>query len=102
PFVGGRHLQQITAHLEACSRGEIKTLVISVPPGCSKSSTTGVFWPVWDWACVPRPDYRPNPMGTGNPSPSPYPWARRGPAEKPVYGWRKWLTAAYSPSLTHR
>lgn len=32
-FIGGWHLELICAHLEAVSRGEIKRLIINVPPG---------------------------------------------------------------------
>lgn len=48
-FVDGRHLQEISTHLEALSRGEIENLVINVPPGTSKSSISGWAWPVWHW-----------------------------------------------------
>lgn len=49
PFVGGRALEAICDHLEAVSRGEINRLLITVPPGMSKSLTTGVFFPAWEW-----------------------------------------------------
>lgn len=48
-FVPGRHIDLMCAHLEAVSRGEIRRLIINVPPGCSKSLITSVFWPAWDW-----------------------------------------------------
>jgi predicted phage terminase large subunit-like protein len=56
PFVGGWHIDEICAHLEAVSRGEIRRLVINVPPGMSKSTLVSVLWPAWDW--VVRPDRR--------------------------------------------
>lgn len=49
PMVWGWHLDEICAHLEAVSRGEIRRLIINEPPGCSKSLITSVFWPTWDW-----------------------------------------------------
>lgn len=49
PFVDSPHIRLVCAHLEAVSRGECLRLVINIPPGCSKSLLTGVFWPAWDW-----------------------------------------------------
>lgn len=42
------HMQVMCAHYEAVSKGEIRDLVVNVPPGMSKSLTTNVFWPAWD------------------------------------------------------
>ena len=47
------HLDAISEHLQAVSNGEIKQLLINVPPGCSKSLLTCVFWPAWEWARDP-------------------------------------------------
>ena len=58
PFVDGWAVHVICEHLEAVSRGEIKRLLINVPPGCMKSMTTSVFWPVWEWGPFGRPDLR--------------------------------------------
>jgi len=49
PFVGGWHIEMICAHLEAVARGEIKQLIINVPPGFSKSLTVSVLFPIWVW-----------------------------------------------------
>lgn len=54
PMVWGWHLEEICKHLEAVSRGEIRRLIINVPPGCSKSLLTSVFWPAWDWIVRPN------------------------------------------------
>jgi len=48
-FVGGRHIEAICEHLEAVGRGEIRRLVITVPPRCPKSTFVSVFWPAWSW-----------------------------------------------------
>lgn len=53
PFVPGWHLEEVCAHLEAVTRGECKELVISMPPGTSKSSTISVFWHAWEWTRNP-------------------------------------------------
>lgn len=52
PFKDNWHLGEICAHLEAISAGEIRNLIINIPPGCSKSLSTAVFWPAWEWAEV--------------------------------------------------
>jgi len=44
------HLHVIAEHLEAITRGEIRNLVINIPPGCMKSILTSVAWPAWEWA----------------------------------------------------
>lgn len=52
-FLPGWHLEEVCKHLEAVSRGECKRLIINIPPGCTKSLTVSVFWPVWDWIVNP-------------------------------------------------
>lgn len=49
-FVDGWVLWAIVEHLEAVTYGEIKRLLINVPPGCMKSLLVDVFWPAWEWA----------------------------------------------------
>ena len=44
------HHELIADHLEAVCRGEIRKLLISVPPRCSKTSLVNVCWPAWIWA----------------------------------------------------
>lgn len=39
--------------LEAVSRGEIKRLIINIPPGLMKSLLVSVFWPAWEWLSNP-------------------------------------------------
>src|SRR5262245_20677668 len=53
PFVPGKHIELICAHLEAVTRGEIPNLLINVPPGHCKSLLVCVFWPAWVWAKNP-------------------------------------------------
>ena len=54
PFVDGWHLHEIAHHLEACDAGEIRRLIINVPPGMSKSSLVSVFWPMRSWIRQPE------------------------------------------------
>lgn len=48
-MVDGWAMQAICLHLEACAYGEIKRLLINVPPGFSKSLICNVFFPAWLW-----------------------------------------------------
>lgn len=48
-FVPNWHIKAICEHMEAVYRGQIKRLVINVPPGSGKSLITSVLWPVWCW-----------------------------------------------------
>ena len=50
PYKFGWHLEAIAEHLQAVTRGEIKRLVINVPPRTSKSSMVSVCFPAWTWA----------------------------------------------------
>jgi hypothetical protein len=56
PYVHGWHLDAISEHLEAVSRGWIRKLIINIPPRHMKSLSVSVFWPCWDW--LQRPDRR--------------------------------------------
>lgn len=48
-YVHGWHMDAIAEHLKACAKGEITRLLINVPPGTSKSTSTSVFFPAWLW-----------------------------------------------------
>lgn len=48
-FVSGWAVECMAEHLEAVTRGELRRLVINVPPGCTKSMLVNVFWPAWEW-----------------------------------------------------
>jgi predicted phage terminase large subunit-like protein len=58
PLKWGWSLDAICDHLSAVSRGQIKRLLMNVPPGCMKSLLTGVFWPAWEWGPLGRPETR--------------------------------------------
>ena len=53
PFQPGWHLDLLCEHLEAASTGQLTDLLINVPPGTTKSLTTSVFWPAWNWTWQP-------------------------------------------------
>lgn len=56
PFIDGWHLEAICAHLEAVSRGEIRNLVVNIPPRTGKSTLVSVLWPCWEW--IDHPEVR--------------------------------------------
>ena len=49
PYVHGWHIDAICEHLMAVTSGQIKDLLINVPPRHAKSSIVSVLWPVWEW-----------------------------------------------------
>jgi len=53
-FVSGWHIGYICEHLEAVTRGEIKRLLINMPPRHMKSLGVSVFWPAWEWLQNPK------------------------------------------------
>lgn len=58
PFVDGWVLHAMCKHLEAVDRGEIKRLLINVPPGSMKSLLCSVFFPLWQWGPRDKPEQR--------------------------------------------
>ena len=50
PYKSGWHIDVIAEHLEAVNTGEIKKLLINLPPRHCKSSLLSVAWPAWTWA----------------------------------------------------
>lgn len=47
------HLTALCIHLEAVSRGEIRNLLITVPPRTLKSVIVSALWPAWEWTHRP-------------------------------------------------
>lgn len=47
PFVGGWHLDAICDHLTAVYNGDIKRLLVNMPPRHGKSSLISVLWSAW-------------------------------------------------------
>jgi phage terminase large subunit-like protein len=54
PLVWGWYHSLICRELEAVSRGDVKNLVICVPPRCTKSFLVAVFFPAWHWLRRPE------------------------------------------------
>ena len=53
PLEWGWHLELLCARLETVARGEIRRLLVNVPPRHGKSLITSVFFPAWVWTSDP-------------------------------------------------
>lgn len=56
-FVESWHIETICEHLEAITAGEIRKLLINIPPRHSKSTIVSVIWPMWEWITDPAQKY---------------------------------------------
>ena len=54
----GWHIEAICQHLEAVTRGQIRDLLILIPPRCMKSTLVSVMWPAWVWGPAGMPHIR--------------------------------------------
>ena len=52
-FVPGWHLQAIAEHLEAVESGELRRLLVCIPPRMTKSNLTSICYPAWAWTQRP-------------------------------------------------
>lgn len=52
-FVPNWHIDVLCEVLEQVTRGELKRVIINVPPGTMKTLLISVFWPAWEWATNP-------------------------------------------------
>lgn len=58
PYHSNWHIGAICHHLEAVTAGEIRNLLVNVPPGFMKSLLVSVFWPTWEWGPKRLPHLR--------------------------------------------
>jgi phage terminase large subunit-like protein len=54
PLVWGWHNEAIAEHLTWISLGQIRFLMINIPPRMSKSTLCSVLWPAWEWIDHPE------------------------------------------------
>lgn len=47
------HIDAIAEHLSAVTNGQIRNLLINLPPRHAKSSIISVLWPAWEWLTNP-------------------------------------------------
>ena len=52
-FIPNWHIDAIAEHLQAVTDGQIKDLLINIPPGHGKSLFVSVLWPAWNWIRTP-------------------------------------------------
>lgn len=52
-FVPSWYLRDMCEHLEALHRGDIKDLIIAIPPRTTKSTICSVMFPAWAWLKTP-------------------------------------------------
>lgn len=57
-FIENWSIGAIVEHLDAITIGQIRRLLINVPPGLMKSLLSNVFWPAWEWGCKGLAHYR--------------------------------------------
>lgn len=55
-FLHNWHFDVICEHLEAVNNGQIRNLIVNIPPRCAKSLLFSVFFPTWVW--IKRPETR--------------------------------------------
>lgn len=58
PYIHGWHVEAICEHLMAITAGDIRRLLINIPPGTMKSTLCNVFWPAWEWGPLGIPANR--------------------------------------------
>lgn len=52
------HMDVMGEHLQAVAEGQINRLLFNVPPGTSKSSAVGVYFPAWLWGPGEKQHFR--------------------------------------------
>jgi len=53
-FQDGWHIRLLCDQLEAVTRGQIRRLIINLPPRHGKSNIVSILWPAWVWATYPE------------------------------------------------
>lgn len=54
PYVHGWHIDAIAEHLQAVTDGQIRNLIINIPPRHMKSLLVAVLWFTWVWTFRPE------------------------------------------------
>jgi predicted phage terminase large subunit-like protein len=58
PFLSNWHIDAIAEYLYACTLGQIRRLIINMPPKSLKSTLVSVMWPTWCWGPLNQPGTR--------------------------------------------
>src|SRR5438046_2316824 len=56
PFLPNWHIDLLIEYLEAVTAGEIRDVLITMPPRSMKSLVVSILWPTWEW--IRRPGGR--------------------------------------------
>jgi|SRR5208282_4437768 len=52
------HIDLISEYLQACTKGQIRRLILNLPPKGTKSTQVSVMWPTWSWGPGNQPGTR--------------------------------------------
>src|SRR5579872_5280366 len=58
PFLSNWHIDAIAEYLYACTLGQIRRLIVNMPPKSLKSTLVSVMWPTWCWGPLNQPGTR--------------------------------------------
>jgi hypothetical protein len=54
PFLGNWHIDLLCEYLEAVTAGQVRRLLVNMPPRYMKSLLVTVLWPTWEWIRFPE------------------------------------------------
>lgn len=54
PLVWNWHMSAVCMHLQEFALGNIRKLLITMPPRCAKSNMVSIAWPAWRWTIAPH------------------------------------------------
>lgn len=54
PLTWSRHYDVICEYLELAAKGEVRRLIVNVPPRTGKSTLITILWPAWIWTWNPH------------------------------------------------
>src|SRR5258708_7571812 len=61
PFVESWAIDAMCDHLQAVATGQIRKLILNIPPRCSKTTISSICYPAWTW-CRREIDYLSGPQ----------------------------------------
>ena len=58
PYIPNWHIDLISEYLQACWMGQMRRLIVNLPPKGTKSTIVSVMWPTWCWGPQNQPGTR--------------------------------------------